>query len=48
MVEAGADFETVTKELVSGPPAVVVRRHGEPAGIITRFDVVHYLIGLDQ
>ncbi|NIR46604.1 MAG: hypothetical protein GWN99_19315, partial [Gemmatimonadetes bacterium] len=46
-VEDGADFDRITRELTGGHPAVVVRTHGEPAGIITRFDVVHYLIGLD-
>jgi cystathionine beta-synthase len=44
-VDADADFETVTNELISGKPAVLVRRNGEPVGIVTRFDVVHYLIG---
>ncbi len=46
IVEADAAFETVTNELVAGKPAVLVRRNGEPVGIVTRFDVVHYLIGL--
>jgi cystathionine beta-synthase len=46
VVEAGAEFELVTRELVAGRSAVIVRSHGEPDGIITRFDVVHYLIGL--
>jgi cystathionine beta-synthase len=45
VVDADADFEAVTNELISGKPAVIVRRGGEPVGIITRFDVVHYLIG---
>ncbi len=46
VVDAQADFETVTKKLIGGQPAVIVRRNGEPSGIITRFDVVHYLTGL--
>ncbi len=46
VVDVDADFETVTRKLVSGQPAVIVRRAGEPVGIITRFDVVHHLIGL--
>ncbi len=45
VVDSDAEFETVTKHLVSGQPAVIVRRGGQPAGIVTRFDVVHYLIG---
>ena len=45
MVDADADFDGVTRQLIAGHPAVIVRRGGEPAGIITRFDVVHYLIG---
>jgi cystathionine beta-synthase len=45
MVDVDADFDGVTRQLIAGHPAVVVRRGGEPAGIITRFDVVHYLIG---
>ena len=48
MVDSAAEFEAVTKKLVSGFPAVVIRRDGEPAGIITRFDVVHYLIGFEH
>lgn len=45
VVEAGVDFESVT-QLLSGPhSAVLVRRNGEPGGIITRFDVVQYLTG---
>ena len=46
VVEDDADFESVTRELVGGRPAVIVRSHGEPDAIITRFDVVHYLIGI--
>ena len=46
VVDADTDFESVTRELAAGQSAVIVRRHGEPAGIITRFDVVHHLIGL--
>ncbi len=46
VVDAQTDFETVTRKLIGGQPAVIVRRNGEPAGIITRFDVVHYLTGL--
>ncbi|UCF20992.1 MAG: pyridoxal-phosphate dependent enzyme [Gemmatimonadota bacterium] len=45
-VDIGADFETVTKELVAGRPAVIIRRGAEPIGIVTRFDVVHYLTGI--
>ncbi len=47
-MDADAEFEAVNKRLVSGSPAVVIRRDGEPAGIITRFDVVHYLIGFNN
>lgn len=47
-VDSDAEFEKVTNELVSGQPAVIIKRNGEPAGIITRFDVVHYLIGFGQ
>jgi cystathionine beta-synthase len=45
VVDSDAEFETVTRQLVSGQPAVIVRQGGKPAGIITRFDVVHHLIG---
>jgi cystathionine beta-synthase len=45
MVDVDTEFEVVTKKLIGGQPAVIVRRNGEPAGIITRFDVVHYLTG---
>ncbi len=48
VVEVDDDFELVTRELSSGRSAVVVRTQGEPAGIITRFDLVHYLIGYGQ
>ncbi len=45
IVDIDTEFEVVTKQLIGGQPAVVVRRNGEPAAIITRFDVVHYLTG---
>ena len=45
IVESGTDFESVTKLLIAGHSAVLVRRNGKPAGIITRFDVVQYLTG---
>ncbi|HSG81755.1 MAG TPA: pyridoxal-phosphate dependent enzyme [Gemmatimonadota bacterium] len=45
VVEADADFELVTRELVAGRSAVIISSHGEPEGILTRFDVVHYLTG---
>jgi cystathionine beta-synthase len=40
-----ADFDEVTRELLSGQPAVIIRRDAKPAAIITRFDVVHFMIG---
>ncbi len=48
MVDSQTDIDSVTKELIGGQPAVIVRRNGEPSGIITRFDVVHYLTGLGR
>jgi cystathionine beta-synthase len=45
VVDAGADIDSVIRELIAGRPAVLVRRNGTPAGIVTRFDVVHYLTG---
>ena len=44
-VEAGVDLANVTKQLIAGHSAVLVRRDGVPTGIITRFDVVQYLTG---
>ena len=44
-VEAGIDLANVTKQLIAGHSAVLVRRDGVPTGIITRFDVVQYLTG---
>jgi cystathionine beta-synthase len=48
VMDSDSELEAVTKKLIGGFPAVVIRRDGEPAGIITRFDVVHYLIGFDR
>ena len=45
VVDASADFETVTRMLVGGQSAVLVRGDGKPDGIITRHDVVRYLTG---
>lgn len=45
VVDADADIDSVIKELIAGRPAVLVRRNGKPEGIVTRFDVVHYLTG---
>ncbi len=45
VVDGSADFETVTKHLMAGHSAVLVRRNGVPSAIITRFDVVQYLTG---
>ncbi|MEE8550564.1 MAG: CBS domain-containing protein, partial [Gemmatimonadota bacterium] len=46
VVDSDTDFESVTRELIGGHSAVIVSRGGKPAGIVTRFDVVHYLTGL--
>ncbi len=48
VVDVQTDFESVTKKLIGGQPAVIVRQNGEPSGIITRFDVVHYLTGFGR
>jgi cystathionine beta-synthase len=48
MLDAGTDFESVTRKLIGGEAAVVVRQNGEPVGIITRFDVVHFLTGFGR
>lgn len=45
IVEAGTDLPTVTRMLNRQTPAVLVRRSGELAGIITRGDVLKYLAG---
>jgi cystathionine beta-synthase len=45
VVDSDTQFKDVTRELIGGQPAVIVRVSGQPAAIITRFDVVHYLIG---
>lgn len=45
VVDSGTDIDSVIKEVIGGKPAVLVRRDGAPAGIITRYDVVHYLTG---
>lgn len=45
VVDSGADFDVVTRNLLGGCSAVVIRRAGKPTGIITRFDVVHHLTG---
>jgi len=45
VVDTGTDMETVIKQLIAGRSAVLVKQNGTPAGIVTRFDVVHYLTG---
>ena len=45
VVDSDSDFDSVTRQLIGGQPAVIIRREGAPAGIITRFDVVHFFIG---
>ena len=46
VVDSDSDFDMVTRKLLGGFSAVVVRSGGVPAGIITRFDVVHHLTGV--
>jgi cystathionine beta-synthase len=43
VVDAHADLGSVTRLLSRQNPAVLVRRHGEMSGIITRYDVLRYM-----
>jgi cystathionine beta-synthase len=43
VVDAHADLAAVTRLLSRQNPAVLVRRHGEISGIITRYDVLHFM-----
>ena len=45
VIDAQAPLEAVTRLLTRQNPAVLVRRDGELAGIVTRFDVLRYLTG---
>ena len=44
VIETSAPLDAVTRLLTRRNPAVLVRREGRLAGIITRFDVLEYLI----
>jgi cystathionine beta-synthase len=44
VVDAQAPLDAVTRLLTRQNPAVLVRRDGALAGIITRFDVLRYLV----
>ena len=45
VVDAQVPLDAVTRLLTRQNPAILVRRDGELAGIITRFDVLRYLTG---
>jgi cystathionine beta-synthase len=42
-VEEDANMKSVIEHLTTGQPALLVRRGGEFVGILTKFDVLHYL-----
>lgn len=42
-VEEDANMKSVIEHLTAGQPALLVRRAGEFVGILTKFDVLHYL-----
>jgi cystathionine beta-synthase len=43
VVDAHVDLAGITRLLSRQNPAVLVRRGGRLAGIITRYDVLHYI-----
>ncbi len=45
VVDATVDLPAITRLLTRQNPAVLVRREGELSGIITRYDVLHYITG---
>ena len=45
IVDANADLPAVRQLLTRQNPAVLVRREGRVTGIITRYDVLHYITG---
>ena len=42
-VDASDSLDRVFADLTAGSPAVVVVRHGRPAGMLTRSDLLEYL-----
>jgi predicted transcriptional regulator len=46
VVDADLPLEQLTPLLLREQPAVLVRRDGQLAGVITRHDVLHHVAGI--
>jgi cystathionine beta-synthase len=44
IVDAAQPVDSVVKLLTKSNPAVLVREHGRVQGIVTRSDVLHYMM----
>ena len=47
IVNSDEPVETVTRLLAARNPAVLVREHGDVVGILTRFDMLQFIAGVE-